>query len=113
MPITTRDDELTVDQMHLSDMVVTGVLNIFAVERKHTDSRGSEAIGKDAIFAADDHWVCLTIAFWILTDRLTASESATVGTWYGYISLLPSRCFRDDREEQGGPPVPGRSSAHG
>lgn len=62
-PIVIRDDDITVDEMHLHDLVVDGILNIYAVERECSQSRGDDRFGMDEIFAADDHWVSLTIAF--------------------------------------------------
>lgn len=112
MPIATRNGNLTVEETDLGALVVDGVLNIYVVERECTSTRAGDGLGKDALFAASDHWVGLINVLRIATDKTTASQSTTDGARYGYVSLLSSRCFRDGREAQGGYAIPGRISAH-
>lgn len=56
-PIETTRLDLTVKNLGLTDLVVNGVLSIYAVERR-VNFTGTEkqTIGKDAMFSAASHW---------------------------------------------------------
>lgn len=57
-PIQTSCLGFSVEKLGLTDLVVNGVLSIYAVERR-ADSTASkrQALGKDAMFSTADHWV--------------------------------------------------------
>jgi hypothetical protein len=57
-PIETPCHEFSVDKLGLTDIVVNGVLSIYAIERKVAQN-APETItrGKDAMFSVANHWV--------------------------------------------------------
>lgn len=57
-PIETTRLDLTMKNLGLTDLVVNGVLSIYAVERRvNFTETGKQTIGKDAMFRAASHWV--------------------------------------------------------
>jgi hypothetical protein len=57
-PIETSCLDYSVEKLGLTDLVVNGVLSIYAIERR-ANSAGTQkqALGKDAMFSTADHWV--------------------------------------------------------
>lgn len=56
-PIETTDLELTVNQLQLRDLLVGGILNIYAVERSEWPESCASGIGKEVVFGLAESWV--------------------------------------------------------
>ncbi len=56
-PIETTDSKLTLDQLNLEDLLVDGILNIYAVERLGWATSFVGGIGKEVLFGLSEAWV--------------------------------------------------------
>ena len=56
-PITTARNDVPLEDLGLEDMVVDGILNLFAVVRRATPEFQERAVGKNGIYLANNFWV--------------------------------------------------------
>lgn len=56
-PIETSDLDLTVNQLQLRDLLVGGILNLYAVERSEWAESHASGIGKEVLFGLAESWV--------------------------------------------------------
>ena len=56
-PITTTRNDVSIEDLGLEDMVVDGILNLFAVVRSATPEFQERAVGKSGIYLANNFWV--------------------------------------------------------
>ena len=62
-PITTTRNDISIEDLGLEDMIVDGILNLFAVIRKATPEFQKRAVGKNGIYLANNFWVSQTPMF--------------------------------------------------
>jgi hypothetical protein len=62
-PITTARNDVPIGDLGLEDMVVDGILNLFAVVRRATPEFQERAVGKNGIYLANNFWVSQTPSF--------------------------------------------------
>jgi hypothetical protein len=61
-PITTTRNDISIEDLGLEDMIVDGILNLFAVIRKATPGFQERTVGKNGIYLPNDFWVSRTFS---------------------------------------------------
>ena len=84
-PINTTDLSLTINQLHLQDCIVNGIVTIYAMERTISSATRSKARGKQAIFGLSSHWelpikqtergnAAFLSSLWVFSNLMSGSE---------------------------------------
>jgi hypothetical protein len=77
-PITTTRNDVSIEDLGLEDMIVDGILNLFAVVRRATPEFQERAVGKKGIYLTNNFWVSQTPMFFNgeLLSRLQFSNTS-------------------------------------
>jgi hypothetical protein len=76
-PITTTRNDISIEDLGLEDMIVDGVLNLFAVIRKATPGFQERTVGKNGIYLPNDFWVSQTSFTGKLLSELNVSNTSS------------------------------------
>jgi hypothetical protein len=76
-PITTTRNDISIENLGLEDMIVDGVLNLFAVIRKATPGFQERTVGKNGIYLPNDFWVSQTFFTGKLLSELNVSNTSS------------------------------------
>lgn len=75
-PITTTRNDISIEDLGLEDMIVDGILNLFAVIRKATPGFQERTVGKNGIYLPNDFWVSRTFFKGKLLSELKLSNTS-------------------------------------